>query len=235
LYYRRDNIGLAHEHKSDVENAAANSAAPSSSIVDSKQVERKQAAEDRRRKAEQERQNLPGYEWWNSVVPVGSSKRESDAPAMPTAWMHPAEILKANESVPNDVFEFRNRAVAVFLLANLSWITLIVTLSMQPSAMTIQHTNAVGLAAVAVFSLVLAVQFLAMLWHRAASAVHYLAALSWKQHERRKRPRNKTSSRRSSRAPSPLPDDGSPYSSLLLHTKVKTSSLKYNSYHSSDT
>ena len=62
----------------------------------------------------------------------------------------------------------------LFLVVNTIWILLISLLQNRPM-LNVLGTNILALAFLIVYGVVIAVQFLACLWHRVETAIHYLS------------------------------------------------------------
>lgn len=85
-----------------------------------------------------------------------------------------SEEFNEVEDLKQKLTELRNHTVVVFTLTNIIWIVLI-TLLAQHANLTVLQTNALGLAFLVVYGLIVVVQFLTLIWHRLITILHYLA------------------------------------------------------------
>jgi chitin synthase len=68
----------------------------------------------------------------------------------------------------------RNQVVLLFLVTNVLWIVLIETMA-RHTELRLAETNAIGLIFLAVYGVVIAIQFLTIIWHRLETFIHWLA------------------------------------------------------------
>ena len=70
--------------------------------------------------------------------------------------------------------ELRNETVLVFAVTNIIWIVLITMLGVHAN-LSVFHTNALGLAFLAVYGLIFLIQFLTLICHRLITLIHTLS------------------------------------------------------------
>ena len=72
--------------------------------------------------------------------------------------------------------DLRNYSLLVLLITNIMWIVFLYTLAFPQLAKYNLPDRAVSLLFLAVFSIILLIQFISMLFHRLVSLLHFLAA-----------------------------------------------------------
>ena len=116
-----------------------------------------------------------------SKVPAGRLKEDGDG-IEDEFWTRLRELRLLPESkafgqyseLANKLADLRNSALLCLIVANVVWIILIYTLT-EKTELDVIHTNPFGLAFLVVFGVILAIQFLTMLWHRVSTLLHFLA------------------------------------------------------------
>ena len=76
--------------------------------------------------------------------------------------------------------DLRDSMLMVFLIGNLIWMILLMTLVKQ-ERLNVLGTNALGLAFLCVYGFITVIQFLTLLWHRGVTFLHVIARAPWKR------------------------------------------------------
>ena len=86
-------------------------------------------------------------------------------------------IFKSDAELKEGLKSLRNATLAVLLLVNIMWIVLLYTLQFPELAEYNLPTKAFEVIFLAVYALIILVQFCAMIVHRGVTLIHYLARL----------------------------------------------------------
>lgn len=93
--------------------------------------------------------------------------------------LHPIpEALSQTSSLKDELKNLRNSTLVAFLLINLVWIILLYVLTIDQLKSFGLDNKFLSLAFLAVYGVILLVQFLAMLFHRTVTLSHYISRLS---------------------------------------------------------
>lgn len=127
--------------------------------------------------------NYLALDWWveEDDLPASEQRVVAMGPASKRLFLNPAQIMKPPlmDQVPSDVFEYRNRLMAVFFVVNLGWICTITLLTVH-SNLLVLGTNVIGLLAVGFYAINLLVNYLCMLSDRAWTMCHFIASQSFR-------------------------------------------------------
>ena len=82
--------------------------------------------------------------------------------------------LTQTEELKQNLRSLRNTMLAILLLVNLMWIILVYTLTFHQLRSVNLPTGVFSIAFLAVYGVIIIVQFFAMICHRAVTLVHYL-------------------------------------------------------------
>ena len=116
-----------------------------------------------------------------SKVPAGRLKEDGDG-IEDEFWTRLRELRLLPESkafgqyseLADQLADLRNSALLCLMVANGVWIILIFSLT-ERTELNVIGTNPIGLGFLVVFGVILAIQFLTMLWHRVSTLLHFLA------------------------------------------------------------
>ncbi|XP_035676966.1 uncharacterized protein LOC118416032 isoform X1 [Branchiostoma floridae] len=74
--------------------------------------------------------------------------------------------------------DLRNQVLAAVVIINVLWLSAIALLATTAKLMVLEQ-NIMGTVFIVIYAIVLSLQFVALLWHRGATAIHYLARIPY--------------------------------------------------------
>ncbi|XP_066284168.1 uncharacterized protein [Branchiostoma lanceolatum] len=74
--------------------------------------------------------------------------------------------------------DLRNQVLAAVVIINVLWLSAIALLASTAQLMVLEQ-NIMGTIFIVIYAIVLSLQFIALLWHRGATAIHYLARIPY--------------------------------------------------------
>lgn len=89
-------------------------------------------------------------------------------------------MFGAVEELKEKLEDLRDSALMVFLIANLIWIILIMSLLSQQH-LQVLGTNFLGFTFLCVYGFLIVIQFLTLLWHRGVTLCHVIARTPWRR------------------------------------------------------
>ncbi|XP_052223022.1 uncharacterized protein LOC127838919 [Dreissena polymorpha] len=92
---------------------------------------------------------------------------------------------EGHNTMKDQLNELRNTWLMIFAVSNTIWLALIFTLANKGQLFSVFGSNPAGLFVLVLFSLVVAIQFLAMLVHRLVTFTHFLARAPYSFKERK--------------------------------------------------
>jgi len=162
-------------------------------IDEEKQAEQKEKTTEKKMQEEKEQENEKDeIKVFFQNIKSNDAKYQADKEIpLETTWyllhhfgesyVSPSVVLKkVEDDLPNNVFSFRNRTIALYAITNCGWITVILVLSFH-AELDIFNYNVIGLFAACLFMFVLFLQFISMLWHRLGTLLEKLASFNTTQ------------------------------------------------------